>query len=43
MQEGRESEALAVLQRAEELLGAIPAEALPPTRRDEVDQRLWWG
>jgi tetratricopeptide (TPR) repeat protein len=43
MQEGRESEALAVLQRAEELLAAIPAEALPPTCRDEVDQRLWWG
>lgn len=43
MQEGRESEAVAVLQRAEELLAAIPAEALPPTRRDEVDQRLWWG
>ncbi len=43
MQEGRESEALAVLQRAEELLAAIPAEALPPSRRDEVDQRLWWG
>ncbi|MGH7303700.1 MAG: hypothetical protein ACRELZ_10440, partial [Candidatus Rokuibacteriota bacterium] len=43
MQEGRESEALGVLQRAEELLGTIPADALPPTRRDEVDQRLWWG
>ncbi len=43
MQEGRESEALGVLQRAEELLTAIPADSLPPTRRDEVDQRLWWG
>jgi len=43
MQEGRESEALGVLQRAEELLAAIPADTLPPTRRDEVDQRLWWG
>jgi len=43
MQEARESEALAALQRAEELLETIPAEALPPTRRDEVDQRLWWG
>ena len=43
MQEGRESEALGVLQRAEELLAAIPADSLPPTRRDEVDQRLWWG
>ena len=43
MQEGRESEALGVLQKAEEQLAAIPADALPPTRRDEVDQRLWWG
>jgi tetratricopeptide (TPR) repeat protein len=43
MQEERESEALASLQRAEELLAAIPDEALPPKRREEVDQRLWWG
>jgi tetratricopeptide (TPR) repeat protein len=43
MQEERESEALASLQRAEELLAAISAEALPPKRREEVDQRLWWG
>ena len=43
MQEGRESEALGVLRRAEELLAAIPADTIPPTRRDEVDQRLWWG
>jgi tetratricopeptide (TPR) repeat protein len=43
MQEGRESEAVGVLQRAEELLAVIPADTLPPTRRDEVDQRLWWG
>ena len=43
MQEGRESEAVATLQRAEKLLDAIPTDALPPARRDEVDQRLWWG
>ncbi len=43
VQEERESEALTLLQRAEELLAAIPAEALPPKRREEVDQRLWWG
>jgi tetratricopeptide (TPR) repeat protein len=43
MQEGRESEALGALQRAEELLRTIPTDALPPRRRDEVDQRLWWG
>ena len=43
MQEGREPEAIGALQRAEELLETIPADALPQTRRDEVDQRLWWG
>src|SRR5205823_14464985 len=43
MQEARESEALASLRRAEELLETIPDEALPPKRREEVDQRLWWG
>jgi hypothetical protein len=43
MQEGRESEALATLQRAEELLATIPPDALPPSRREEVDQRLWWA
>ena len=43
MQEGRESEALGVLERAEELLAAVPADTLAPSRRDEVDQRLWWG
>ena len=43
MQESREADALESLKRAEEVLAAIPSEALPPTRRDEVDQRLWWG
>jgi tetratricopeptide (TPR) repeat protein len=43
MQEGREAEAVGALQRAEDLLQTIPSDALPPTRRDEVDQRLWWG
>lgn len=43
MQEAREGEALESLKRAEEVLAAIPPEALPPSRRDEVDQRLWWG
>jgi len=43
MQEGREAEALDVLRRAEDLLAAIAADTIPPTRRDEIDQRLWWG
>jgi len=43
MQEARESEALTALQRADELLGRLADEALPPKRREEVDRRLWWG
>lgn len=43
MQEGQDSEALAALRRAEELLVTIPDEALSPKRREEVEGRLWWG
>jgi tetratricopeptide (TPR) repeat protein len=43
MQEARESDALASLQRAETLLDTLNDEALPPSRREEVDRRLWWG
>ena len=43
MQEGREIEALESLKKAEVVLASIPGDALPPTRRGEVDQRLWWG
>jgi hypothetical protein len=43
MQEARESDALASLQRAETLLDTLNDEALPPARRQEVDRRLWWG
>ncbi|HXU89710.1 MAG TPA: hypothetical protein VFQ62_12730 [Methylomirabilota bacterium] len=43
MQTARESEALAALARAEELLDSVHDQALPPRRREEVDRRLWWG
>jgi tetratricopeptide (TPR) repeat protein len=43
MQEARESDALASLERAETLLGTLNEEALPRSRREEVDRRLWWG
>jgi len=43
MQSARETEALAALERAEELLESLRDEALPPRRREEVDRRLWWG
>jgi hypothetical protein len=43
MQEARESEALAALERAERLLRSVHEETLSPKRREEVDRRLWWG
>lgn len=43
MQEERESEALDLLRRAEELLLGLTGDALSAGRRAEVDQRLWWG
>jgi tetratricopeptide (TPR) repeat protein len=43
MQEARESDALAALHRAETLLGTLNDDALSPSRREEVDRRLWWG
>jgi tetratricopeptide (TPR) repeat protein len=43
MQEGHEVEALESLKKAEVVLASIPGDALPQTRRDEIDQRLWWG
>jgi tetratricopeptide (TPR) repeat protein len=43
LRESRETEALAALRRAEELIGAMPEDALPTPRREEVDRRLLWG
>jgi len=43
VQDAREADALGALQRAETLLGTLSDEALPPSRREEVDRRLWWG
>jgi tetratricopeptide (TPR) repeat protein len=43
VQDAREADALAALQRAEGLLRALNDEALPRKRREEVDRRLWWG
>lgn len=41
--DGREAEALAALDRAEAFLAGLPGEAVPPRRRRELEQRLWWG
>lgn len=43
LEDEREGEALAFLQRAEGILGSVPPEALPGKRREEVNRRLWWG
>jgi tetratricopeptide (TPR) repeat protein len=43
MRDGKETEALATLERAEELLVAIPEDGLPERRRQELERRLWWS
>jgi tetratricopeptide (TPR) repeat protein len=43
VQEGRESDALAALQRAESLLASLSPDVLSAKRREEVDRRMWWG
>jgi tetratricopeptide (TPR) repeat protein len=43
MRDGKETEALATLERAEELLAAIPDDGLPERRRQELERRLWWS
>jgi tetratricopeptide (TPR) repeat protein len=43
MRDGKEAEALATLERAEELLAVIPEEGLPERRRQELERRLWWS
>jgi tetratricopeptide (TPR) repeat protein len=43
MQDGREDEALATLDRAETILATIPADGVPDKRRQELERRLWWS
>jgi hypothetical protein len=43
VQEGREAEAVGVLQRVESLLQTLSDEALPAARRQEIGRRLSWG
>jgi tetratricopeptide (TPR) repeat protein len=43
MREGKESEALAALDRAEEMLASIPDDSVPERRRQELERRLWWS
>ncbi len=43
VQDGRETDALRALERAEALLATLNDEVLSPRRREEVDRRLWWS
>ncbi|MGH7388673.1 MAG: hypothetical protein ACREM3_04360 [Candidatus Rokuibacteriota bacterium] len=43
MQEGKEDDAVATLDRAEALLATIPEEGVPDKRRQELERRLWWS
>jgi tetratricopeptide (TPR) repeat protein len=43
MREGKESEALAALDRAETMLASIPEESVPERRRQELERRIWWS
>jgi|GEM_PF-2357808 len=43
MQEGKEAEAIATLDRAEAMLSTVPAEGVTDKRRQELERRLWWS
>ncbi len=43
IQEGKQDDAVATLDRAEALLATIPEEGLPGKRRHELERRLWWS
>ncbi|MBI3636710.1 MAG: hypothetical protein HY216_10965 [Candidatus Rokubacteria bacterium] len=43
MQDAKEGEALAALERAVALLEQIHEGGLSPKRREELERRLWWG
>ena len=43
LQSGRADDAMAALVRAQGLLEAVPADALSPRRRQELERRLWEG
>jgi hypothetical protein len=43
VQDGKDVEALAALERAERLSGALPSGAVADDRREEFERRLWWG
>ena len=43
VQDGRETDALRALERAEALLATLNDQVLSAKRREEVDRRLWWS
>jgi tetratricopeptide (TPR) repeat protein len=43
VQDGKDAEALEILERAERLAAALPHGAVAAERREEFERRLWWG
>jgi hypothetical protein len=43
VQDGKDGEALAALERAERLSAALPSGSVEDERREEFERRLWWG
>jgi len=43
VQDGKDGDALAALEHAEQLAAALPPGAVTDERREEFDRRLWWG
>jgi hypothetical protein len=43
VQDGKDAEALEILERAERLAGSLPVGAVADERREEFERRLWWG
>jgi hypothetical protein len=43
VQDGKDGEALAALERAERLAESLPSGAVTDERREEFERRLWWG
>jgi hypothetical protein len=43
VQDGKDGEALELLERAEQLAAALPGGVVADERREELERRLWWG
>jgi hypothetical protein len=43
LEDGQEAEAVALFQRAEQVLSSVPEGTIGSQRRDEINRRFWWG